>query len=329
MSSSKKELIDEIVRLLLTEFEPYRITAGDRNFLEQSTVTYLENKLQQLQNESAARGPVDPLAKEREALRQTKEATNRAKAKLQIHQYSGLTNAQVNDSLLDELLPGPSLSFENFRSLIEQNPQFQDRFEWDSVPFGRVKAAEAEQSNQRTKVRQAFSAAALAVTAHGLNDVGDFDANFGRVCSVLGTDFTVAQAVKALTNGSIQGLAPSVNAAELRAAYQQKQIEDHNKALMNATSEQLKAVVRQDAAESRRNSSQEQFDRELLAAYERDVVYGGKSPLPTEFQGKPLDSHFIKTCPADVQRRLTARYGSAQLTARAHGITKIGKYEIQ
>jgi hypothetical protein len=65
--SSKSELVGKITHLLLTEFEPIRVTAGDRDFLERSTVSYLENNLQELQNESVARGPVDPLS---EALRE-------------------------------------------------------------------------------------------------------------------------------------------------------------------------------------------------------------------------------------------------------------------
>src|SRR5258707_13702157 len=53
--SSKKELIDSIADLLLTQFEPHRVTAGDRAFLEQSSLTYLQAKFQQLQTESAAK----------------------------------------------------------------------------------------------------------------------------------------------------------------------------------------------------------------------------------------------------------------------------------
>jgi mRNA-degrading endonuclease toxin of MazEF toxin-antitoxin module len=52
---SKKELIDSIVHLLQTEFEPpYSVvSARDRSFLEQSTVAYLETRLSEFQQPSA------------------------------------------------------------------------------------------------------------------------------------------------------------------------------------------------------------------------------------------------------------------------------------
>ncbi len=49
---SKQELIDRIVHLLLTEFEPYSVSAADRAFLEKSTVAYLESKLRELRDEA-------------------------------------------------------------------------------------------------------------------------------------------------------------------------------------------------------------------------------------------------------------------------------------
>jgi hypothetical protein len=326
--SQKQELIEQIVRLLLAEFEPYRVTAGDRAFLEQQTTGYLETKLRQLEDETAARGPVDPLAKDREALRLTKEAANRAKQMLIIFTHSGLTNAQVNERLLDELLPGPTLSFETFRSLIEQNPNIAARFMWSGTPFGRVKAAEVEQNQQQAQDRRNFAIAVQAVTAQGLGDIGDYDSNFKVVREKLGTGFSAEDVIRVLTDGSITGLAPSTNAAELREQHRQKLVEDRNQALSNATPQQLKAAIRQEAVEQHQTAVQSQFERELLAGYERDVVYGGKPALPNEFQGKPLNAHFIKTCSPDIQRRLAARYGSSQLTARAHGIRKIGKYNL-
>ena len=326
MSSSKQELIDKVVHLLETEFDgrASQVTAGDRAFLERSTVSYLESKLQQLQNEVEER----KLVNAHKSLANAKEATRRQYELFGIFKHSGLTNAQVNERLLDELLPGPTLSFETFRSLIEQNPNIAARFMWSGTPFGGVKAAEAEQNQQQAQDRRNFAIAAQAVTAQGLGDVGDFDSNFKVVREKLGTGFSAEDVIRVLTDGSITGLAPSTNAAELREQHRQKLVENHNQALLNATPQQLKAVIRQEAVEQHQTAVQAQFERELLAGYERDVVYGGKPPLPTELQGKPLGAHFIKTCSPDIQRRLAARYGSSQLTARAHGITKIGKYNL-
>ena len=48
--SNKKQLIDNIVHLLTTEFEPYTVSARDREFLEMATVEYLESKFKELQS---------------------------------------------------------------------------------------------------------------------------------------------------------------------------------------------------------------------------------------------------------------------------------------
>jgi hypothetical protein len=200
--SNKEALIREIVHLLENEFDgpAGQVTAEDRAFLERSTVSYLESKVRELQSEIAAR---DPLAKERESLRQTKEATNRAKARLQIHQYSGLTNAQVNDDLLNELLPGPSLSFENFRSLIEQNPNIAARFIWAEQPFSRVVQAEQQQRQQATKDRGVFSAVCRALTIKGLANVSDIDSNYVEVRRRVAGPLTAENVMNLILHGDL------------------------------------------------------------------------------------------------------------------------------
>src|SRR6266581_309711 len=55
MSNTKQQLIDRIVHLLKTEFEPYSVSARDREFLEIATVEYLESKLKELQAETLAK----------------------------------------------------------------------------------------------------------------------------------------------------------------------------------------------------------------------------------------------------------------------------------
>jgi hypothetical protein len=52
---TKKQLIENIVQLLLTEFEPYSVSVRDREFLEIATIEYLENKLKELQAEAVTK----------------------------------------------------------------------------------------------------------------------------------------------------------------------------------------------------------------------------------------------------------------------------------
>src|SRR5437879_1986342 len=179
--SSKQEIISHIMPLLRlsTPHERSRMQAE----LEGHTVTELQAYL------SVVRDPEYQLEADETALAETKAARVREFALLQIFKFSGLANTKENEASLDRLL-GPTLSLQTFRSLCENNPDIARKFKWESEPFARVIAQEQEQNQQRTKVRQAFSAAAKAVTVQGLNDVGDFAANFNLVCGVLGTQFS-------------------------------------------------------------------------------------------------------------------------------------------
>jgi hypothetical protein len=319
MSSTKQELINRIVHLLQTEFEgrASQVTAEDRSFLERSTVSYLESKLRELQSEVATR---DPLAKERETLRLSKEAANRAKARLQIFTYSGLTNAQVNERLLDEFFPGPSLSFENFRNLIEQNPNIAARFIWAEQPFARMHAADGQQKQQQAQDRRNFATAAQAVTAQGLGDVRDCDANFSAVCEKLGTGFSAKDAVRVLTDGSITGLAPSGNAPELREQHRQKLVDDHNQTLLNADPATLRQVIRQEVTSQRQAAAQAQFDHELEFQSTHDTAMG-KGELPATFNGQPLTAEYVKKASSDTLRVLIRRFGASAVTKLLNGIS--------
>ncbi len=303
---NKQELIDEILPLL--KLGTHQERSKMRAELESHTLTELQAYL------SVVRDPGYQLEADETALAETKAARGREFALLQVFKFSGLANTKENEASLDRLL-GPTLSLQTFRSLCENNPDIARKFKWESEPFARVIAQEQEQNQQRTKVRQAFSAAAKAATAQGLNNVSACDANFNRVCGVLGTDFTIAQAVKALTDGTLQGLASSGNAAELRAAYQQKQIDDHNHWLMNADTKTLREITRQEIADQRQNSAQEQADRELQVGLRRQTAMGFP-PLPDLWRGEKLDANFIKHCNVETHKRLTKRFGSAALTAR-------------
>jgi len=305
---NKQELIDEILPLLKLGTPQERTKM--RAELEGHTLTELQAYL------SVVRDPEYQLEADETALAEIKAARNREFALMQIFKLSGLKNTTKNETLLDQLL-GPALSLETFRSLIEKNLQYQNRFEWDSAPFGAIRQAEADQSKQRTKIRQAFSAAAKAVTAQGVADVADNDANFSITCSVLGTNFTIADAVRALTNGSITGLAASRNADELRAAYQQKQVEDHNLALINADTQTLRKVARQEAA-NRQTEAEKQVVLDMQAQQRRDAAMDFPS-LPGTWQGQKLDAAFIRRCDVPTQKLLAKRFGSAQLDARLQG----------
>ena len=133
----KQELIDEILPLLKlgTPQERTKMRAD----LESHTLTELTAYF------GVVSGPAYQLEADETALDEMKAARNREFALMQIFKFSGLKNTTKNETLLDQLL-GPALSLETFRSLIEKNLYYQNRFEWDSAPFGAIRQAEADQS---------------------------------------------------------------------------------------------------------------------------------------------------------------------------------------
>ncbi len=306
---NKQGIIDEILPLLKLGTPQERTKM--RAELESHTLTELQAYL------SVVQDPGYQLEADETALAETKAARGREFALLQVFKFSGLANTKENESLLDRLL-GPTLSLQTFRSLCENNPGIARKFKWESQPFARVIAQEQEQNQQRANDRRNFAAGAKAVTGQSRGDVSDCDANFNAVREKLGTQFSVANVVRVLTDGSIQGLAPSINAAELRQAHQQRQIEAHNESLLNADTATLRKITRQEVADQRQAQAQTEADRQLQLGLQRETAMGF-SPLPNEWRGQKLDAHFIKTCNVETHKILTARFGSGQLTARLRG----------
>jgi hypothetical protein len=300
--SSKEKLINNIVHLLLTEFEPHHVTAGDRAFLERSTVSYLESKLKELQSEIEQRTIVNA----EQSLANAKEGARRQRELFGIFKYSGLKNTPENERLLDELLPGPTLSFENFRSLA-QNPQIAAKFSWDGQPFERVIAHE-------TADRRNFDAAAKVVTSRGLNNVSNCDANFNAVREKLGTPLSVADVLRVLTDASITGLAPAANASELRQEANEQAILQHNRMLSTADVPTLRTLTNQDFA-NRQTEAQKQAILDKQAQAELDARRGFKV-MPEYFKGQKLDREFIRKCSGSTLKRLMQLFGATQVMER-------------
>ncbi len=116
---------------------------------------------------------------------------------------------------------------------------------------------------------------------------------------------------------SIEGLA-SASAQEL-AKFREEQIEAHNEFLLNADTETLKTLAREEGAANRQAAVQTEADRQLAAAQERDSRFGFPR-LPDTWQGQKLDAAFIKNCSVETQKLLSRHFGPAQLTARLRGL---------
>ena len=76
------------------------------------------------------------------------------------------------------------------------------------------------------------------------------------------------------------------------------------------------------------------FERELSDGYYREVVTGGKKKMPSHWRGKPLDKIAIRQADKEGLRELVRLYGSAQVSARIHGVTRVpdgngGQYHFE
>jgi hypothetical protein len=323
MSSSKKELIDEIVRLLLTEFEPYRVTAEDRAFLEQSTVSYLESKLQQLQNESAAK-------KQARALVQQDPELQRAQAELaakqEEHAFESMWTAIIRTPIGDRVVqpneankaiirgwinPGETPSFAWFKRILEENPNLVNQLLWGSTDkFDPVKRQQATAA-QLDQDRHTFADACRQL------HIGFNEANFGIIRSTLGENFSIYQVSQAISSGAVR-VSPATR--QEIAQWAAEAIEQHNEYLQTANTDTLRALARKEGADTRAAAAQQQTDRQFEAARVRDAGIGFPE-LPHEFRGQKLDANLIRRADVSTLKFLRQRFGTAAVDARLRGIS--------
>jgi hypothetical protein len=304
--SSKQELIEKIVHLLLTEFEPYRVTAGDRAFLERSTVSYLEAKLQQLQSEVAA--------KQARALAQQDPEFQRAQAELAAQHeelefestWTTIIRTPIGDRVVKPiegnkaiirgwLNPGETPSFAWFQRILEENPILvTNQLQWDSAdkfdPAKRQQATAAQLAGEQR----------LFADFCRRNRVSENEANFGIWRETHST----------------AGLAPA-SQAELDQ-WNQERIELRNNFLLNADNQTLRNIARREGVERHQAALQAEADRQLEASQARDAAIGFP-PLPTVWKGEPLDAGFIKRAASETLRLLNRRFGAAAVNARLCG----------
>jgi len=134
------------------------------------------------------------------------EATRYEYVKLQLVK-AGLANTDQNWQKIDTRLPGSSLTVENFRRLVESDPQFKADLTWTAEPFAEANREEQQQSSRYRAQRSLFDACANAVTGQGIVNVAANDANFGLVNQALeedGLDFTQDNVINLLVRGGLQ-----------------------------------------------------------------------------------------------------------------------------
>jgi hypothetical protein len=122
-----------------------------------------------------------------------------------------------NWQIINQRLPGDSLTVEAFRKLLDSDPSFKKSLVFWKEPFTDLAREEQEQLADEQKRRREFSAIVKALFASGTADIADHDGNY-RLCvdqledllvsgSVGGT--FIAALASAIARGLIVGLAPN------------------------------------------------------------------------------------------------------------------------
>lgn len=202
MRYSRKEMIDSIASMLKPEAR-----ADGSRWLEQLDVS----SLKQLMEKTADQ--IDLFYRQFATARQ-RAATNRAHELLMIFRHSGLKSpSPTNEVALDQMFPGPTLSLENFRSYVQQNPDVaRQRFEWATEPFAQIVRAEQQQGQQAVRDRQVFGAVCKALAVKGLANVANVDANYSIIQRHLGSGFSVADVTNLILRGDLEfEFAPNSN----------------------------------------------------------------------------------------------------------------------
>jgi DNA-binding transcriptional MerR regulator len=158
--------------------------------------------------------------------------------------------------------------------------------------------------------QETFNSAAKVLRSFALNE-----ANFNVIRQTLGENFSIHQ-IREMLAGNGAMLSPPTQ-QELDQ-WNSAAIEQHNEALQRMDPDQLRARVRQEAADSRVAQATAAAASQLEAAQKRDAVMGFPA-LPDTWNGQKLDAAFIKNCSVETQKLLSKRFGSAQLTARLRG----------
>jgi hypothetical protein len=143
---------------------------------------------------------------------QMKAKATRAREVLKIYKHSGLKNNDSNnEALLNAYFPGTLLTFENFRSLAESNPEIKSRFHWSAgEPFAEVKAIEQEHLHHVNENEFNFREACKSLAISGQMNVAPNLANWSLLRPHLGEEFpSLVKLLNVMTSGTVTGFSPN------------------------------------------------------------------------------------------------------------------------
>jgi hypothetical protein len=286
---NKEQLIDGIVQILKTEFQGRDavVTERDREFLKNSTVTWLENKLRQLQADVAVKHrqqqPQILGDKDREDLAWTHISRVQINGKMAVDNSA---NRQIVFGWLHEDQgEQPTVSW--FKRVLEEAPALANQILWEPILSKEQRKQAAERQLERDR------------------------ATFAELCRENLLSQCQANFEVWTSTNSIIGLAAA--SPEELEAYRQEAADKRQDFLLNADPTTLRSEVRRESVERQAAVAQEQAARELEFAKQRDQ-YRGYKPLPLE-----IDSKAIQGAAPEKLKSWMRVYGSYQLTSRVRG----------
>jgi len=216
---------------------------------------------------------------------------------------------------------GEKLSRDWFIKVLKEQPSLAGELAWQSADAVDPRKQAAAKKQQLEQDRKTFAQAARESELWS-----DIDANFSLTRSVLGPGFTVYDVRQAVASAKLQLAQATFQEIQ---QWRNEAAQAHQDYLKNASSEELRAAARAESGQVKKTAAQQQFEFELLRGYERDVIQNGSSPLPRTWNGQMLDASFIKRCDKQTLAVMMRKHGSAQISARLHGIKRVGNYSFE
>jgi hypothetical protein len=208
-----------------------------------------------------------------------------------------------------------------FRRILRESPALINSLVWESADLLDPKKRSQIEADTLAQSRKAFGQTARRLKAFGFNE-----ANFQATLAILGNSFNEYQVEQLWLAGALRHLS-SASAEELESWKQEKLAQENELLKADAVTpyqlQEQKEIRQRRFTDSRRSAVQEELERQLVVGFQKEVTFGGKKfPMPYDYHGEKLDAQFIKRCSADVLRKLISIFGSSQISARLHNLTR-------
>jgi hypothetical protein len=315
MASQKQQLIDGIIGLV-EEFGA-KVTVQDVTFLESQNVAWLTDYYRRVYSENVEKRKdkkVKEILEQAQAeARQQYEHDNheRLAAEQSENQrfYRELAFSHIGKLIIDNkrvklseaskqiieswLNPGEGpLNVEWFLHVIKQ-PGLAEQLPWVSAKFEPT-AADRELFNRCAR----------------LYNYSANQANFGMIQSTVGTGFSQFDIEQAIRTDDVQLSPPSQQELD---EWRELSIQEHNTALLNMNSTELRAAARSESEQKRIQAQTQQANDNFEAVKQRDQANGFPS-LPADFTKEQ-----IKRAPVEKLKFLIKKFGNFQINSRLQG----------